>query len=132
MKNEDIKKEVDNYTSLKWNQSHRGKAVIFLVVVFLLTSWLRLFLAILILPVIYLVKKGSKSGIILAGIYSGILTIINSILYLGYYNTQIGSYLGIKPIILYVVIYVFVLINLIKAYKVESLKGKLDLDKVIK
>lgn len=122
MKNEDIKKEVDNYTSLKWNQSFRGKAVIFLFVVFLLTSWLRLFLAILILPVIYLVKKGSKSGIILAGIYSGILTIINSILYLGYYNTQIGSYLGIKPIILYVVIYVFVLINLIKAYKVEKLK----------
>jgi len=75
---EEIKNEVENYKTLKWYESFRGKSVIILGVIFLLTSWHRLFLALLILPIIYFVKKGSKSAMILAGIYSVFLTIVNS------------------------------------------------------
>ena len=79
---DDIKNEAENYTSKKWHQTYRGKSAILLGVIFIVTSLDRLFLALFILPVIYYVKKGSKLAIIFAGIFSGILTIVNMVVYI--------------------------------------------------
>jgi len=131
--NNEIKSEVENYTSKKWYQSYRGKSAILLGIIFLLTSWDRLFLALLILPIIYFVKKGNKSAIILAGIYSGILTIVNIAVYIEKNRNEQGDfYSSLVPVYIYLGIYVFIFILLKKSYKVEKLKNKANTNEVVK
>ena len=119
----DIKNEVENYKTLKWHESFRGKSTIILVVIFLLTSWHRFFLALLILPIIYFVKKGSKSAIVLAGIYSIFLTIVNSAVYVENNRNIQGNFnSSLLPLGIYLGVCVFVIIFLKKSYKVEKNK----------
>ena len=91
----------------------------------MLTAWDRLFLALLILPIIFYVKKGKKSAIILAGIYSGILTIVNIAVYIEKNRNEQGDFQSsLVPVYIYLGVYVFIFILLKKAYKVEKLKHK--------
>lgn len=125
MINDEIKNEVENYTSKKWHQTYRGESVILLSIIFLLTAWDRLFLALLILPIIFYVKKGKKSAIILAGIYSGILTIVNVAVYIEKNRNEQGDfYSSLVPVYIYLGLCVFIFIFLKKAYKVEKAKQK--------
>ncbi len=133
MISDEIKNEVENYTSKKWYQTYRGKSAILLSIIFLLTAWDRFFLALLILPIIYFVKKGNKSAIILAGIYSGILTIVNIAVYIKKNRNEQGDfYSSLVPVYIYLGVYVFIFILLKKAYKVEKIKHKPILTEVAK
>jgi hypothetical protein len=123
---EEIKKEIENYKSLKWYETSKGKSVIILCLIFLITFWFRSFLAIFILPIIYFVKKGSKTGIILAGLYSGFLTIVNIAVYIeNNRNGQGDFYSSMTPVYLFIGILIFTIILLKNAYLVEKNKGKL-------
>ncbi len=122
---EEIKNEVENYSTLKWYKSFRGKAAIMLGIIFLLTSWHRFFIALLILPIIYFVKKGSKSAMILAGIYSVFLTIVNGAVYIENNRDAQGDFhSSLLPLGIYVGVCVFVIVFLRKSYRVEKLKHK--------
>lgn len=130
---EEIKKEIENYKSLKWYETSRGKSVIILGVIFLITFWFRSFLAILILPIIYFVKKGSKTGIILAGLYSGFLTIVNIAVYIENNRNESGDfYSSMTPVYLFIGILIFTIILLKNAYLVEKNKGKLKIEEETK
>jgi hypothetical protein len=130
---EEIKKEIENYKTLKWYETSRGKSVIILGVIFLITFWFRSFLAILILPIIYLVKKGSKTGIILAGLYSGFLTIVNIAVYIENNRNEQGDfYSSMTPVYIFIGILIFTIILLKNAYIVEKNKSKLSADEVAK
>jgi hypothetical protein len=130
---EEIKKEIENYKSLKWYETSRGKSVIILGVIFLITFWFRSFLAILILPIIYFVKKGSKTGIILAGLYSGFLTIVNIAVYIENNRNESGDfYSSMTPVYLFIGILIFTIILLKNAYLVEKNKGKLKTEEETK
>ena len=119
----EIKNEVEGYNSTKWSQSLRGKSMVALGIIFFITFWYRSFLAILILPVIYFVKKGSRSAMILAGIYAGVLTIVNVAVYIGNnYNEQGRFESSVTPIFIYLGVYIFVLNLLRKAYVIEKLR----------
>ncbi len=133
MTKEEIKKEIKNYNSLKWYETSRGKSVIILGVIFLITFWFRSFLAILILPIIYFVKKGSKTGIILAGLYSGFLTVVNIAVYIENNRNEQGDfYSSMTPVYLFIGILIFTIILLKNAYIVEKNKSKLSADEVTK
>lgn len=126
MSKEDIKKEIENYKNLKWYASSRGKSVIALIIIFLITSWHRLFLALLILPIIYFVKKGSKSSMILGVVYSCFLTIVNIAVYItNNRDDQGGFYSSMIPIYLYLVLCILVIFLLRKAYMVEKNRKKI-------
>lgn len=128
---EEIKKEIKNYKTLKWHESSRGKSAIALGVIFLLTSWNRFLLAVLVLPIIYFVKKGSKTAMILAGIYSGFLTIVNIALYVESNRNEQGDFhSSMIPIYIYLGACVLCVIFLKKAYKVEKNKNILNTDQV--
>ena len=130
---EEIKKEIENYKTLKWYETSRGKSVIILGVIFLITFWFRSFLAILILPIIYFVKKGSKTGIILAGLYSGFLTIVNIAVYIENNRNESGDfYSSMTPVYLFIGILIFTIILLKNAYLVEKNKGKLKTEEETK
>lgn len=130
---DEIKNEVENYKTLKWYESFRGKSAIILGVIFLLTSWHRFFLALFVLPIIYFVKKGSKSAMVLAGIYSIFLTLVNSAVYIEKNRDAQGDFnSSLLPLGIYLGLCVFTIIFLKKSYKVEKLKHKVgakDLDK---
>jgi len=125
MSKEDIKKEIENYKNLKWYESSRGKSVIALIIIFLITSWHRLFLSLLILPIIYFVKKGSKSSMILGIVYSCFLTIVNIAVYItNNRDDQGGFYSSMMPIYLYLGLLIFIIFFLKKSYKVEKSRDK--------
>lgn len=133
MINDEIKNEVENYKTLKWHESFKGKSTIALVIIFLLTSWNRFFLALLILPIIYFVKKGSKSAMIIAGAYSVFLTLVNSAVYITNNRDAEGNFhSSLLPLGIYLGVCVFVIIFLKKSYKVEKIKNKLVSTEVTK
>ena len=126
MSKEDIKKEIENYKNLKWYASLRGKSVIALIIIFLITSWHRLFLALLILPIIYFVKKGSKLSMILGIVYSCFLTVVNMAVYItNNRDDQGGFYSSMIPIYLYLILCILVIFLLRKAYMVEKNRKKI-------
>jgi len=126
MSKEDIKKEIENYKNLKWYASLRGKSVIALIIIFLITSWHRLFLALLILPIIYFVKKGSKLSMILGIVYSCFLTVVNMAVYItNNRDDQGGFYSSMILIYLYLILCILVIFLLRKAYMVEKNRKKI-------
>lgn len=128
---DEIKNEVESYKTLKWHESFRGKSAIVLGIIFLLTSWHRFFLALLILPIIYFVKKGNKSAMVLAGIYSIFLTIVNSAAYITNNRDAQGNFhSSLLPLGIYLGICIFVIIFLKKSYKVEKMKHSTHLKEV--
>lgn len=118
--------KLENYGVLRWYQTEKGNALIFLGILFLLTSWYTLFLAFFMLPIIFYVKKGNKIAIILAGLYSMFLTIVNISVYItkNTENRTIQSGFNLKPVYFCLGILVFIFIFLIKAYKEEKSKNK--------
>ena len=124
MTNDEIKNEVENYTSEKWHRTSRGKSVILLGMIFLITAWDRLFLALPVLVTIYYVKKGSKLAIILSGIYSGVLSLVNVVLYIEKNRNEQGDFhSSLIPVYIFLGLFVLVLILLKRAYKVEKSKN---------
>ena len=118
----EYKNEV-KYASQTWYQGSRNKAVIFLSLIFLLALWYRFILAIILLPMIYFVKKGKRSAMILAGIYSGILTFINVAVYIE--NNRDGQglfYASLMPVYIYFGMYILSIIFIVKSYKVGRIK----------
>ena len=126
MANEEIKKEAENYNSIKLLSSYRGTSMIYLIIIFLFAFWNRSLLAVLILPLIYYIKKGNKIAMIIAGVYSGLLTIVSMAVYIeNLRHTQEGiTNSSLAPVALFLATYVFAIIFLIKAYKVEMLRKK--------
>ena len=123
MISDEIKNEVEGYNSTEWCQSLRGKSAVALCIIFVITFWYRSFLAILILPMIYFAKKGSRSAMIIAGVYAGVLTIVNVAVYIGNnYNEQGGFESSVTPILIYFGMYIYALNLLRKAYVIEKLR----------
>ena len=99
------------------------KTITLLGIIFLITSFNRLLLAIIILPIIYFVYKGNKKAMILAGIYSGILTIVNIAVYIENNRNEQGDfYSSLMPAYIYLGLYILALVFLKKSYKTEKLK----------
>lgn len=85
---------------MNWLYTNKGKAVVILGVIFIESFWFRSFMALLLLPLIYFVWRRSGVGVILAGVYSGILTIVNSAVYISAnYNPQ-GEFIGSLQVLL--------------------------------
>lgn len=121
MVKDEITKEIENYQNLKWYESSRGKSVMVLGVIFLISFWHRWFLAILVLPIIYFVKKGSKGAMVLAGIYSGFLTLVNIAVYFtGNLGEQENFNSSMTPIYIYLGAYILAIVLLRKSYKIEK------------
>ena len=104
-----------NFNFLK---SLKGKLIVLLVILFLVTAWYRFLLAIILLPIIYFVKKGNRFSIIFSGVVSLLLTFVNIAVYVEN-NRDINGYFSssLNPIFLHLVLFALILVSLIKVYK---------------
>jgi len=105
----------------------KGVLRLLLVVLFIITSLDRFVFAIILLLFIFSLNKITKTKLWLLVIYSGIVTFINVVLYSSnYYNNPsiLTTYLGIKPAIIYVIIYIAIIYFIIKEYKSIKLNSK--------
>lgn len=109
----------------------KGALRLILVILFIITSLDRFVLAIVLLLFIFSLNKITKTKLWLLVIYSGIVTFSNVVLYSSnYYNNPsvLTTYLGIKPAIIYVIIYIAIIYFVIKEYKSINLKSKGNTD----
>jgi hypothetical protein len=128
----EIKKEIENYKTLKWYQTSKGKSLIIISVIFLITFWYRSIVALPMLPIIYFVRKGSKTAIILAGLYSVFLTLVNIGVYIVINVYEKGGYdPNWRPVYVFIGILIFAFIYLKDAYDVEKSKDKFKIEEKI-
>lgn len=105
----------------------KGVLRLLLIVIFIITSLDRFVLALVLLLFIFSLNKITKTKLWLLVIYSGIVTFSNVVLYSSnYYNSSsvLITYLGIKPAIIYVIIYIAIIYFVIKEYKSINLNSK--------
>lgn len=110
----------------KWYEE-KGEVMVILGVLFILTVWNRFVLALILLPLIYSIKKGNKISIVLTGIYSGFLTLVNMSVYIENNRNQQGNFetSSAMPILVFLLVYVFLVVYLIQTYKHKiKIQGK--------
>ncbi|MBP6912440.1 MAG: hypothetical protein KBB86_00735 [Candidatus Pacebacteria bacterium] len=108
--------ENTNNNSQKWYKTSKGKAVIFLLIMFFLSR--NFLLGVFILPIAYGVKKGDKGAFIAGGIYSLVMTLVNCAIYVSSKYDVSGKFSSsLTPIYLYVILCVVIIKLLISAHK---------------
>lgn len=120
MENNNAKnKEVKSNTT-KWYES---PVIIVLGVIFLITLYYRTILALILLPLIFSVKKDSRTSMILAGIYVVILTFVNISVHSANEISKYGEVTSAKLPLIYLGLCIYSIVLLVKAYKAKKLKN---------
>jgi hypothetical protein len=97
-------------------------STLLLLIIFFLTLWYNIFLAILLLPIIYFVFNNNKVSKILAIIYSGFLMAVNTANYIELNRNDQGDFVAGTDILkLYLLLYVITIFFLIKKKKEVAL-----------
>lgn len=115
-----MENKVQQQGSSTFLESNNGKAVVLLAVTFLITAWYRLFLSLPLLVLLFFVKRKSKIAIVIAGLYSIFLTVVNVSVYAaGGYNEQGVFDASVAPIYIYVGLLIATLVYLVRSFKQE-------------
>lgn len=114
-KNKEVKSNVT-----KWYES---PVIIVLGVIFLITLYYRTILALILLPLIFSVKKDSRISMILAGIYVVILTFVNISVHSANEISKYGEVISAKLPLIYLGLCIYSIVLLVKAYKAKKLKN---------
>ncbi len=115
--------QVDDYKTLKWNKTYRGISTMLLIGFFLVAVWSNLFLALLLVPLLWLVSKGKKGAMITSEVYLVLLTLTLIAGYIEANRNTAGDFVSsLTPIYLYVIFCGITLRYLYLASKVEKLR----------
>jgi len=103
--------------------NYKKLLLISIIILFFLTFWNNIFLPIIFLPIIYFVHNNSKNAMILAGIYSIFLTLVNIALYIeGHRNEQGQFSSSLIPVFIYLFLLINIMVFLKKSYIIEKQK----------
>lgn len=102
----------------KWYEGDRGVVLIFLIVYFVYMIWGYLFFSLAVLPLAYLIRKGSKAAIITSGLYFGFMTIVFIANYIENNRSAAGIFASsLNPVYIYLIAYIVLCRYLYLAFK---------------
>lgn len=96
----------------------KSKAILLLIIIFVVTAWYRLFLSLPLLLLVFYVKRESKTAIVLAGLYSVFVTAVNIAVYVEGERDAQGIFdSSVMPIYTFLGLMIALLVYLARSFK---------------
>ena len=118
MTNEKKDSILESKSGSKWHEDNRKVASVLLIAYFIYMIWGYLFFSLAVLPLAYLVKKGSRAAIIISGLYFGFMTIVFIANYIENNRDAAGIFASsLNPVYIYLIAFVALCRFLYLAFK---------------
>lgn len=123
-----MQKDYNQKSRARLFETNNAKAVVLLVIIFLITAYYRLFLSLPLLLLIFFVRRENKMAKILAGLYAIFVTLVNISVYAASgYNEQGVFDASVTPIYVFLGVLIALLVYLTRSFKEKTVDSNNDI-----